>query len=127
MGAIILGECCMVIGNMVCLNDYAIDVSWGSTVMGNTVSAGEGPGIVALEGCFVQDNTVNTIRQTQTGIVVGDAENAIEENLVTYAQVGIDFANPGNFFANNRCAGCGTCFGGSVPTGSGDGGGNRGF
>ena len=52
---------------------------------------------------------------------------AVEENLVTGSTTGIKFAFVGNFYANNRAADNTTNYGGSLPVGAGDGGGNVSF
>ena len=92
----------------------------------NTVFGNADDGIqVSGDGCLVKDNTVagNGAR----GIEVSGRYDAIEENLVTSCQVGIYFANAQNYYANNRTMGNGTNYGGSLPTGAGNGGGNAGF
>jgi parallel beta-helix repeat protein len=97
---------------------------------------------VALEGCNVIDNTAthndwygiylygdgnmakrNTLRNnTESNIYVDGMYNAIEENLVTGAKVGIDFAQDDNYYANNRALGNTINYQNTV--GQTDGGGN---
>jgi parallel beta-helix repeat protein len=115
----------------------------GCMISENTIAGNSGVGINAFYGCTVTRNTIsgnfhgiyanadgilvkeNTVRWTQdAGIFVRGTHNAIEENLTTACNVGIYFQTSGHFYANNRAFGNTLNYGGSVPTGSGDGGGN---
>ena len=112
-GGIITAEDCMVIGNTVNNNNIA-DVATYC-------------GIYANHDCVVKNNTVT--HNKRYNIYVAASDNAIEENLVTDSSgFGIYFNSTGNFYANNRASGNSTAdYGGSLPTGAGDGGGNVSF
>jgi parallel beta-helix repeat protein len=66
----------------------------------------------------------NTVFEGLSGIKVEGSSNVIEENLVTYCGIGIYFSDAQNVYANNRALNNLINYGGSVPSGSGDGGGN---
>ena len=133
---------------------YGISVGNGSTVTGNTVFSNQSTGIIASSGSTVTGNTVSSNNQSnfasyagiwvyadclvkgntldgnlQNNIYVFSSGNAIEENLVTDCVPGngIYFYVGGNFYANNRAAGNTTNYGGTLPSGGGDGGGNASF
>ena len=106
-----------------------ISAGWGSLVMNNsafynnTESNSYSAGIVVVYYCKVKDNTLD--RNRLKGIRVAAWGNTIEENLVHFSPVGIEFENNGNFFANNRYNGTGTPWSNAV--GQTDGGGNVSF
>ena len=118
----------------------------GCMISDNTIGDNSGVGIFAFNGCTVTRNTImgnfhgiyanadgilvreNTVRWAQdAGIFVEGMHNAIEENLTTACNVGIYFQTSGHFYANNRAFGNTVNYGGLLPTGSGNGGGNIGF
>ncbi len=145
-GGITCGPLSTVTGNVVSRHRITgIQVLSGSTVHNNTI--GEcSYGIVPSNACSIVDNTIfftfdgisvvdmagclikgNTIRECEGyGIAIEGFDNAIEENLVTSCEVGISFLYAENVFANNRALYNGTNFGGNVPSGVYDGGGNIG-
>jgi parallel beta-helix repeat protein len=145
-GGITCGPLSMVTGNVVSRHRITgIQALAGSTVHDNTI--GEcSYGIVPSDACSIIGNTIfftfegislidragclikgNTIRESQgNGITIEGFDNAIEENLVTSCEVGIHFAYEQNVFANNRALYNGTNFGGRIPQGVYDGGGNIG-
>ncbi len=63
------------------------------------------------------------------------SDNVIKDNLVTDTTntgtagdgVGIYFNSTGNYYADNQASGNVTNYGGSLPAGGGDGGGNASF
>ncbi len=106
------GYACMVTANTVYSNNLSETVNWG--------------GIYAYNDCLVKGNIVRF--NNQNNIYVYGSDNAIEENLVTDCTGnGIYFKIAGNFYANNRASGNGTNYGGTLPSGGGDGGGNASF
>ena len=145
---------CTLIGNNCFINKgHGIVAYDGCTVKNNSVRYNDKHGIIADDGCLVIDNTVNnnnivdspgssgievsddclvknnTVTENkQCNIYVASTDNAIEENLVTDSSgFGIRFFGSNNFYANNRASGNNIDYGGNVPTGSGDGGGNVSF
>jgi parallel beta-helix repeat protein len=90
----------------------------------NRSNAGEHAGIRVFTDCAVKGNT--TDYNKQNNIYVVGSGNSIEENIVTNSTNGIYFQTIGNFYANNRASGNTTDYAGCVPTGDGDGGGNKG-
>lgn len=147
VGTITCGHISMVVGNVVSESRIlGILTNTGCTIRDNTVadcSFGISPGL----GCSVIDNTItsmlvdgiwireadgclvrgNTLRANGgNGINVEAYDNAIEENLVTSCGGGIYFVYGENVYANNRALYNGTNYGGMVPTGIYDGGGNIG-
>ena len=146
---------CTVTGNTAYKNQGSIGIALhhACTVTGNTAYENQGAGIYASYGCTLIGNTayMNNVSDTAgyAGIFVGDdclakdntasanlrqnirasgSDNAIVGNLVTDSPGhGIYFASSGNYYANNRASGNTTNYGGSVPTGAGDGGGNAQF
>ena len=145
-GGITCGALCSVIGNVVSRHGIiGISTSSGCTIHDNTI--GEcSYGIIPRDACSILNNTIfytfegiwisdtagclikgNTIRECQgNGIHIEGYDNVIEENLVTSSEVGIYFAYDQNVFANNRALYNGTNFGGRIPKGVYDGGGNIG-
>jgi parallel beta-helix repeat protein len=145
-GGITCASFCSVTGNVVSRHAiFGIQTGSGCTIRNNTV--GEcSYGIVPGDGCSVTDNTIffagdgmwisdaagcmirgNTIRECQgNGINIEGFDNAIEGNLVTSCEVGFYFAYNQNVYANNRALYNGTNYGGQVPSGIYDGGGNIG-
>lgn len=129
---IVAGSSSTVTGNTAYANENdGIKVSYGCTVTGNTAMTNNqsnttgSAGIKADVGCFVHGNTL--WHNNQNNIRVNGSDNAVTENLVIGSNgYGIYFAG-GNFYANNRASGNSTNYGGSVPTGGGDGGGNAQF
>jgi parallel beta-helix repeat protein len=146
------GDNCTVTGNTAYRNDdVGVYVDAGCTVTGNTVAWNQASGIYAGNGSMVAGNTAYRNNQSdsvghggiraqygclvknnmaywnkQNNIYVTGDDNSIEENLVTKCTTGngIYFSVTGNFYANNRASGNDPNYGGNVPTGSGDGGGN---
>ncbi|MFC1605048.1 right-handed parallel beta-helix repeat-containing protein [Planctomycetota bacterium] len=146
-GGIRCGHTSTIIGNVVSYTNFLAGISAdiGCTISGNNVSD-NGWGINAWRGCHIIGNTCtwdmigifiegngnlvkgNTIFNSEdNGIEVGGSYNAIEENLVTDCSVGIFFSSAQNFYANNRVMNNSTNYGGSVPSGSKNGGGNIAF
>jgi parallel beta-helix repeat protein len=79
-------------------------------------------------GSYSQVKGNITANGTQNNLYVQGSGNVIEENLVTGSSgIGIHFESSSNFYANNRASGNTTGYGGNLPTGSGDGGGNVSF
>ncbi|MHC4571796.1 MAG: right-handed parallel beta-helix repeat-containing protein [Planctomycetota bacterium] len=141
-----------VTGNLVDDNQKnGIYTNSSSTVTGNTVDDNQHTGIYTESGCMVSSNKVNgnnrsnagehagirvftdcavkgntTDYNKQNNIYVVGSGNSIEENIVTNSTNGIYFQTIGNFYANNRASGNTTDYAGCVPTGDGDGGGNKG-
>ena len=146
-GAITCGDISMVIGNVVSENNITgIRAGNGCMVRDNTLADGSF-GIIPGTGCSVIDNTVsymwvdgiwirdmdgclvrgNTLRASaRNGINVEGYDNAIEENLVTASECGIYFVYEQNVYADNRALYNSTNYGGAVPSGIYDGGGNIG-
>ncbi len=121
-----------VTNNTVFYNElYGISVNGGSTVIGNTIAynnqadSTSSGGLNINSGCYVKGNTL--INNLQRNISVALWNNIIEENLVTRSTLGIYFQSSGNFYANNRASDNTTNYAGTLPTGSGDGGGNVSF
>jgi parallel beta-helix repeat protein len=114
---------CLVRDNTVAQCSYGIIPLEGSSVIDNTVSfCGDGISIIDADGCLVRGNTIRMI--TGYGIHVEGYDNVIEENLVSSCDVGINFIYDENVYANNRALYNGTNYGGQVPSGVYDGGGN---
>ncbi len=124
---------CTITGNTAYNNqNNGIDADNGSTITGNTVrnnnqvNASLYAGIRVGSGCLVKGNTLSYNKQNN--IYVSGGGNAIEENLLTNSlYTGIYFNFFGNFYANNRAWGHTTDYGGILPSGGGDGGGNASF
>ncbi|MFC1633330.1 nitrous oxide reductase family maturation protein NosD [Planctomycetota bacterium] len=144
-GAITCGHLCMVVGNLVsgngiigirtisgCLirdntladNSFGIIPGNGCSVIDNAVSYNYADGIWIREndGCLVRGNTLKD--NVRNGIQVEGYDNVIEGNLISSSEVGIYFVYDLNVYANNRALYNGINFGGAVPTGVYDGGGN---
>jgi len=140
----------IVSGNVTFLNAaHGINLGGGCFVSGNTSAANQINGIWTAFGCAVMNNNLynngcgiyvsgngsyvklNTLRSNVFyNIYVRDADNAIEENLVTNSEYGIYFRVSGSFYANNRASGNTTDYGGPGKPASGspaDGGGNVSF
>ena len=145
-GGITCGSLSSVIDNVTSRHFITgIQTGTGCTVHNNTVAECSF-GIIPGDACSINDNTIfftfdgilisersgclikgNTLRENNGyGINIEGFDNAIEENLVTSSEVGIYFAYNQNVFANNRALYNGTNFGGRIPTGIYDGGGNIG-
>ncbi len=146
---------CTVTGNTVRDNgSNGIFANPGSTVTGNTVYNNQTNGIYASYGCLVVGNTAKNNNQSGLGNAAGiyafsdcfvkgnmvsanlanniysySGDNVIENNLVTDCTTGygIYFNSIGCFYADNRASGNLTNYGGNVPVGGGDGGGNAQF
>ena len=101
-----------VIGNTSCMN--------------NTDNSNSHAGVYVLGECTVKDNTLSG--NLHKNIWAANYDNAIVENLLTDSLYGVWFQFLGNFYANNRASGNTSAnYGGNLPVGSGDGGGNVGF
>jgi hypothetical protein len=122
---IITDSGCTISGNNVSHNGAGINAWYGCHVIGNTCSFDVYGINIGGNGALVKGNTV--FSSHANGIEVAGSYNAIEENLVTHCEVGINFSGDQNFYANNRALYNSTNYGGSVPTGSGNGGGNVAF
>jgi len=102
---------------------YGIIPGEGSSVIDNTVFfTFDGIWIRDADGCLVKGNTIRECEGY--GINVEGYDNVIEGNLVSSCDVGINFIYNENVFANNRALYNGTNYGGQVPSGVYDGGGN---
>jgi parallel beta-helix repeat protein len=120
------GSGCIISDNTVSNNYYGISAWYGCNIIDNTSSYNGQVGIRAGgDGNLIKGNTL--LANTQYGINVLGSYNAIEENLVTYSEVGINFSNSQNVSSNNRALNNTTNYGGSVPSGAGNGGGNIGL
>ena len=145
-GGITCGHLSSVINNVVSRNRIiGISAGAGCTIHNNTLAECS-YGIVSGDSCSIINNTIyfmfdgilvsdrsgclikgNTLRDCEGyGIHIEGFDNAIEENLVTSCEVGFYFAYEQNVFANNRALYNGINFGGMVPRGVYDGGGNIG-
>ena len=114
---------CLVRDNAIADCSYGIIPGEGSSIIDNTISfCGDGIWIRDVDGCLVRGNTIRSI--TEFGINVEGYDNVIEGNLVSSCGVGINFIYNENVFANNRALYNGTNYGGQVPSGVYDGGGN---
>jgi parallel beta-helix repeat protein len=108
-----------------CVHSSAITVSNNTVVENNRSNSTSDAGILAGEDCLVKNNNLES--NNQYNIHVTGSGNVIEENKVSNSTVGIQFSGTGNFYANNRASGNTTAYGGNVPTGGADGGGNASF
>ncbi len=116
---------CTVHDNTVGQCSYGIAPGDGCSIIDNTIFyTADGISITDADGCLIRGNTLRECRRN--GIDVEGLDNAIEENLVTSCEVGIHFGYDQNVYANNRALYNGTNFGGRIPTGVYDGGGNIG-
>lgn len=120
---------CKVSGNTANTNNgYGISADAGSELSGNIANYNNQndssfhAGIRVNGACLLKGNAVSYNKQKN--IYVYSSGNVIEGNLVTDSTIGIFFQSIGNFYTNNRASGNATSYSGSVPTGSGDGGGN---
>jgi parallel beta-helix repeat protein len=121
------GGGCMIRDNTLANCTFGIIPESGSSVIDNTISfmVGDGIWIRDVEGCLIKGNTLRG--NGRNGINVEAFDSVIEENLVTLSdESGIYFVYPQNVYANNRALFNGTNYGGEVPTGVFDGGGNIG-
>jgi parallel beta-helix repeat protein len=120
------GGGCMIRDNTLANCSFGIIPQSGSSVIDNTISfmAADGIWIRDVEGCLIKGNTLRG--NERSGINVEAFDSVIEENLVTLSESGIYFVNSENVYANNRALFNGTNYGGEVPTGVYDGGGNIG-
>ena len=123
---------CTVLGNTVRYNDWSgMDIGDGCTVMHNTVHANNRDDVSGHAGILIRSYSLiksNTISENlRCGIDVNGTGvgNSIEENLISVSSIGIEFFLGGNFYANNRVAGCGEAF--VNAAGNIDGGGNYDF
>ncbi len=122
---ILTGSGCTVRGNTISECSYGIIPGDGCSIIDNTISyVADGIRVGDTAGCLVKGNTIREC--ARNGINIEGLDNAIEENLVTSSEVGFYFALGQNVYANNRALYNGTNFGGSVPSGVYDGGGNIG-
>ena len=117
---------CMIRDNTLGNCAYGIIPESGSSVIDNIISfmAVDGIWIRDVEGCLIKGNTLRG--NQRNGINMEGFDNVIEENLVTLSESGIYFVYAENVYANNRALFNGTNYGGEVPTGVYDGGGNIG-
>lgn len=116
---------CTIRNNTISQCSYGIIPGDACNIIDNTISfTFDGIWISEMAGCLVKGNTLR--ENAGYGINVEGFDNAIEENLVTSSEVGIYFAYNQNVFANNRALYNGANFGGRIPTGIYDGGGNIG-
>jgi parallel beta-helix repeat protein len=118
---------CLVRDNTIANCSHGIVVREGSSVVDNTISyigetGGNGISIVDADGCLVRGNTIRKI--AGYGINIESYDCVIEGNLVSSCDVGIYFVYNENVYANNRALYNGTNYGGQVPSGVYDGGGN---
>lgn len=102
----------------------------GNVLRGNNSSSGAASGgIYVYSDCLVKNN--NLSGNLGANIYVSSSDNSIEGNLVTDctsgAGHGIYFNSGGNFYTNNRASGNSINYGGTLPSGDGDGGGNAEF
>jgi parallel beta-helix repeat protein len=115
-------------------------VQSGCTVTGNTLDYNQWPDflppptdidtstglVVSGSGNAIRGNTLRG--NLDTNIRVKGTHNAVEDNLVTNSQTGIDFEETGNFYANNRASQNTTNYRKAPSSNSpGDGGGNASF
>jgi hypothetical protein len=115
----------MVTGSTLGWNTVGVNLGSGCQLVDNMIYGNVKGVWVQLKGNVIRGNTLRM--NNERGIDVSGTDNVIDGNFVTMSTVGIYFGQAGNFYANNRVADCGTAFGGSVPTGAGDGGGNKSF
>jgi len=114
---------CIISGNNVSKNGFGIRTFHGCCIIGNSCYRNGDYGILALgNGNVIKGNTL--LENVINGIGVEGTFNAVEENMVTYCKVGINFLNSQNFYANNRVLYNATNYSGTIPTGLGNGGGN---
>jgi parallel beta-helix repeat protein len=114
---------CTIRNNTVGECNYGIVPGTGCSIIDNTIFfTGDGIWLREVDGCLVRGNTIRD--SARNGIIIEGLDNAIEGNLVTFSEVGFDFIYGDNVFANNRALYNGTNFGGSVPRGVYDAGGN---
>ncbi|MCP5009301.1 MAG: right-handed parallel beta-helix repeat-containing protein [Aestuariibacter sp.] len=118
---------------------WGIYASSGNLVMNNTINSNNTSYTENLGGLRVNNDSRvvgNTLDgNAEYGIYVNNADTVIENNLVSDTfntgdagdGVGIYFNSSGCFYANNRATGNTTDYGGSLPAGGGDGGGNASF
>lgn len=115
---------CMIRDNTLANCNYGIIPEDGCSVINNIISfmTMDGIWIRDVEGCLIKGNTLRG--NQRNGINVEAFDSVIEENLVTSSESGIYFVYGENVYANNRALFNGTNYGGEVPTGVYDGGGN---
>lgn len=107
-------------------SSYACRIYSNNVSGNNTSGASSAGGIYSSHRCYVSGN--NCADNTGHAIYSQNPDNAIVENLLIGGTYGIYFGSGGNYFEKNRCSGNSTAaFGGSVPAGAGDGGGNVSF
>ena len=117
------GSGCLIQDNTLADNSYGIVPGNGCSVIDNAVSFnGDGIWILEDDGCLIRGNTLRA--NSRYGINIEGYDNVIEENLVSSSEFGFNFVYGDNVFANNRALYNGTNYGGSVPSGVYDGGGN---
>lgn len=104
----------------------------GAMILNNTVRSNNSDdstsyaGIYAYTDCVVRGNTASFNKQYN--IYTYSSDTAVENNFVTASIYGIYFNTAGCFYANNRAsANTTSAYGGSLPVGEGDGGGNADF
>ena len=114
---------CIISGNNISKNGFGIRTFHGCSVINNSCYRNGDCGILALgNGNVIKGNTL--LENVINGIGVEGTFNTIEDNVVTYCKVGINFLNSQNFYANNRVMYNATNYSGEIPTGLGNGGGN---
>ena len=120
------GSGCVVSDNAVADGTFGIIPGTGCSVIDNTISYmwADGIWIRDMEGCLIRGNTLRG--NLRYGINVEGFDNVIEENLVTSSECGIYFVYDQNVYANNRALYNSINYGGTVPSGMYDGGGNIG-
>lgn len=120
------GSGCLIRDNTLADGSFGIIPGTGSSIVDNTISFmfADGIWIRDMDGCLVKGNTLRA--NGRYGINVEGYDNVIEENLASSSEIGINFVYDENVYANNRALYNGTNFGGTVPTGIYDGGGNIG-
>lgn len=113
---------CVISGNTLTDQGGGISVWYGCHVTGNALSYNDTGIRVGQDGNYVKGNTIRACEDE--GVKVEGSCNAIEENVMTSCRYGIYFNSADNFYANNRSM-CNTyAYGGFLPGGDNDGGGN---
>jgi hypothetical protein len=134
-GISVSGIGCRVVGNTVAYTSVAGIYALGQhMIKGNHVSYSNlgtntfSAGIAVFnEASEVEDNVV--VNCVGAGIAIQTARCSVINNRIKGSPVGINFGGSGgtSYFANNRVSGATNAFGGSVPAGALNGGGNISF
>lgn len=119
----------LITGNVIVVSDKSGIKCQTAIITGNLVGYNNQSGSQDHAGIHVQGTCLVKSNKVQGGhtysICVSGEGNVIEANLVALCTgTGIHFSSSNNFYANNRSTGNTTNYAGSLPTGSGDGGGN---